>query len=261
MPKKHLRTGFENHDNQSHMDQQPMRDSISERQCDAFRYLSLWDPGDSHVLCDGCDILPETLQAISGGTKFGWAVLSWLKTIRWYKSDEPYQKDNRDYGITWIELLFNFRICTGPEIPVFVEQHTTVSSWVLPSSDQAQMLPMKLRNISAQIVILEGCVRQIQTLLGVRLTWGPKGKPPSLWHCGFFQRKNGFLRRPVVQFADVTMGELKRYLTSCSPSFNDMHEFETLGLLPLLPCEVVDLEPKARRKRYEQLLTIKRNRG
>ena len=262
MPKKHLRTGFDNlKKNQGHADQQPMRNPCSERQCDSFRYLSSWDPGDSHIFCDDCDIPPETLQAISGGTKFGWAVLSWLKTIRWYQSDEPYQKDNRDYGITWVELLFNFRICTGAEIPVFVEQHTTVSSWVMPSSDQAQMLPMKLKSISAQIVILEGCVRQIQTLLGVRLTWGPRGKPPSLWHCGFFQRKNGFLRRPVISFADETMGELKRYLTSCSSSFNDLHDFEMLGLRPPLPCEVVDLEPKARRKRYEQILAIKRNRG
>lgn len=150
-------------------------------------------------------------------------------------------------------------MCTGCEIPVFVEQHTIVSKWVLPSSEQAQLLPLKLRNIAAQIVILEGCVRQIQTLLGIKMTWGPKGKPPSLWHCGFYQRKNGYLRRPVIPFASETMGELKRFLAVCSPSFQDMHDFTILGMQQPTLRDVVDLEPKARRASYEKLLRIRRN--
>ncbi len=120
------------------------------------------------------------------------------------------------------------------------------------------LLPLKHRNISAQIVILEGCVRQIQTLVGTRLTWGPKGKPPSLWHCGFQQRKNGFLRRPVIQFATETMNELKRFLTSCSPSFNDLHDFDVLGLQQPTLIGIDDLEPRARRSLYERLLASKR---
>ena len=259
MPKKMCRTSGEYPITRADNSVEDPHQSADHSVHDAFAYLSSWDPGDMYVCCDDLHISDEVLQAVSGGTSFGWAVFSWLKTIRWLQSDESYCKNSADFGITWVELLFNFRVCTGCEIPVFVEQHTIVSRWVSPSSEQAQLLPLKLRNIATQIVILEGCVRQIQTLLGVKMTWGPKGKPPSLWHCQFFQRKNGFLRRPVIPFASDTMGELKRFLATCSPSFQDMHDFSVLGMQRPLLREVCDLEPKARRASYEKLLRLRRN--
>ena len=100
MPKKNLRTGYEHSTTQVDNKHDQQHEVPMDFSYDAFRYLSSWDPGSSHCLCDECDITNEMLQAISGGSTFGWAVFSWLKTIRWYKSDEPYKKDRSDYGIT-----------------------------------------------------------------------------------------------------------------------------------------------------------------
>ena len=225
----------------------------------AFDVLSNWDPQGPYFLCDLGDISDEILQAVSGGTKFAWAVWCWLSQLRWIQSNDPHSKSDSDYGVTWIELFTNFLTTTGVSVPIFVEQHTITPTWVWPDSDAASLLPLKLRCVAAQIAIFEGCVRQLQTLTGKRAVWGPRGKPPSLWHLGFFQRKNGFLRRPILPFACQTMGHLRNFLRSCSPSFHDVWNNGEPGLNPPPLRDVADLSPRARRKHYEGILRTLRN--
>ena len=177
-------------------------------------------------------------QIFPGGTIEQW------KKPGWIQSDDPHSKSDSDYGVTWIELFTNFLTTTGVSVPIFVEQHTITPTWVWPDSDAASLLPLKLRCVATQIAVFEGCVRQLQTLTGKRAVWGPRGKPPSLWHLGFFQRKNGFLRRPILPFACQTMGHLRNFLWTCSPSFHDVWNFGEPGLNPPPLRDVADLSPR-----------------
>ena len=252
MPTKKLSNDTSPNDGANEMDHAPQG---------AFDTLSTWAPEGPYQSVEMGGVSDEILQAMSGGSQFAWAVWCWLSKILWIQSDEPHTKSDTDFGITWVELLFNFQIVTGVSVPVFVEQHNIITTWVWPGSDTAALLPLKLKCVAAQIPILEGCIRQLQTLTGKRLTWGPRGKPPSLWHMGFFQRKNGFLRRPIIPCAYETMVHLRNFLQTCSPGFADLWHLPIPGCDPPPPIHLQDLDPRQRRKHYERCLAQRRNGG
>ena len=122
----------------------------------AFNLLSGWAPEGPYHAIELGEVSDEVLQAVSGGTKFASAIWWWLSKLKWIQSDDPHTKSDGDYGITWVELLFNFQTVTGLSVPVFIEQHKIISTWVWPDSDAAALLPMKLRCVAAQIPFLRG---------------------------------------------------------------------------------------------------------
>ena len=64
------------------------------------------------------DLTPEVAGCFSWGHKEGTAVYHWLQTVKW---QSPASSQD-DFGITYLELLFNFVLVTGCMLPVTISK-------------------------------------------------------------------------------------------------------------------------------------------
>ena len=169
----------------------------------AVDYLGSWDPSgvvSSPWTCPGDDVF----QAISSGAVFAKHVWYWLHTLRW--SGDSTRSPSTDWGVSWLELVVNFRLVTGCDIPIMLEwDHATASAeWLWPKDNRVNMLPFDVLGVARQIKVLSGCICQLERLGGKKLTFGKKGIPQSYWRFNFKTQKNGFLQRPAMLLSRLT---------------------------------------------------------
>lgn len=100
----------------------------------AVDYLGKWQPDTVTALPWSCPD-DSIFQAISSGAVFAKHVWFWLHTLRW--SDEQSKRPSTDWGVSWLELVINFRLVTRCDIPIMMEwDHATASAeWLWPSDD------------------------------------------------------------------------------------------------------------------------------
>ena len=125
---------------------------------------------------------------------------------------------SHDHGITFLELLTNFHIVTGAEIPVTVSRKGSVVKWVEFRSPQSIILPKRSRSASAQGVILAAIVQQLEQALSTKLFPIPKKIGiKTLSHLGHYdlQKRTGFVRRPQLLYQKETVQVVDAYLSDC----------------------------------------------
>lgn len=81
-----------------------------------------------------------------------------------------------DWGVSWLELVVNFRLVTGCDIPIMLEwDHATASAeWLWPTDDKVNLLPFGVLGVARQIKVLSGCICQLERLGGKKLTFGKR---------------------------------------------------------------------------------------
>ena len=225
----------------------------------AVEYLGSWDPDgvtSSSWSCPGDDVF----QAISSGAVFAKHVWYWLHTLRW--SSDSSRSSSYDWGVSWLELVVNFRLVTGCDIPIMLEwDHATASAeWLWPGDDRVNLLPFDVLGVARQIKVLSGCICQLERLGGKKLTFGKKGIPQTYWRFNFKTQKNGFLQRPAMLLSRLTAQVAFDYVSNATPSFSaDVVIPGETKVLHVPVGDLSELGTNERRKHYSKVL--KRVRG
>ena len=206
----------------------------------------------------------EIAQCCSWGAKIAYHVYAWIQTLRW-----PDNMDLRqhDHGITFLELLVNFHLVSGANIPVTVSRKGNVVHWVDFSSPKAVILPKRSRSASAQGVILAAIVQQLEQAFSTKMFPIPKKIGiKTLSHLGHYdlQKRTGFVRRPQLLHQKMTVEVVDKYLTECRNQNNFnlpllMNKYVLEMPRPIqcdIPSPIVDIQPGAvpyHRKRLKKL--------
>jgi len=236
---------------------QPQQVVPLEEQLSGRRLLMEWCP-ENHSKVAKIQVEPEMFQAITCGNIFGSAVWDWIHTISWNDDVSPVGRRSSDPGITWLELVVNFTLMTGMQVPLIYNRCGQIVSWMWHDDPQAEMLPKKARTVAAQVLIFAGVVRMLQSLSGSPILRGPRGEPSSLWHLGFRRKRNGFLRRPILMRHDETLEICSNYLQQCHPAWDDIFQFRTDKSLVLSEVSLPPVGPKERWNLYLRLLKVMR---
>ena len=210
------------------------------------------------------DMTLEIAQCCSWGSKIAYHVYSWVQTLRW-----PDNMDLRqhDHGITFLELLVNFHLVTGADIPVTISRKGSVVHWVDFRSPKAIILPKRARSASAQGVILAAIVQQLEQAMVMKMFPIPKKIGiKTLSHLGHYdlQKRTGFIGRPQLLHPKMTIEVVDKYLTECRnqnnfnlPLLMDKYVLEMPRPINCdLPSPLVDIQPGAvpyHRKKLKKL--------
>ena len=155
-----------------------------------------------------------------------------------------------------LELYANFTIVMGAQLPVTVCRKGSRLVWEHFDSASAHLQPKRSRAAIAQGVVLDSIVKQIEKALGLKF-WTMKKKTgiKTLSHLGqsFLQKRTGYIRRPSMLHADLTIELVDRFLHCCKDNHNynlEMVPKHFLQSLPkprdvVLPDPLVELTPEA----------------
>ena len=149
------------------------------------------------------------VQLLTSGADYTTAVETWSSLLTWPSDDEEL---HAFAGITHLELLFNFVVCTG-RIPHLGA--TGPSNGVDLLSAQGILQPLVLREVVVAFVLfIRGCERR----LGRKLLRGTSHRRiRSLEFVGFGASRKGFLQRPCMPKCGETIRCAQIVLSSSSP--------------------------------------------
>ena len=133
------------------------------REIAALRHLGAWLPTTPRII-PFTELTQQQAVCCNVGGRIADLVWQWLHTIQW--PDGP--SAPHDWGVSWLELLFNFYLCTGQRFPVRIEtvqgRKTQIQQYVPFDSNEAVARPLLFRVLEEQISHLT-C--RSDTILGV----------------------------------------------------------------------------------------------
>ena len=178
-------------------------------------YLTRWIPQWHGHELPIPDLTDETAQAICGGTRLAAYVHAWARTLKWPSIDSQRRDPATIWGISWLELLANFLIVTGEKIPIPISngRGKLTATFVQPETQEADVLPARLRAATQQTTTLIATAQTLSTLLGVNLLpWDRGRKATSLVRLGFKSTLTaGLSTRPIMLMQEQTLEEVWRY--------------------------------------------------
>ena len=144
----------------------------------------------------------------------------------------------------------------GAQLPVTVCRKGSRLVWGHFDSASAHLQPKRSRAAIAQGVVLDSIVKQIEKAFGMKFwTMRKKTGIKTLSHLGqsFLQKRTGYIRRPSMLHADLTIELVDRLLHCCKDNHNynmEMVPKHFLQSLPepldvVLPDPLVELTPEA----------------
>ena len=160
--------------------------------------LMHWKPVDVRVL--GFEEPTDNLGSYAWGTAFARSVCKWLHTLQW-----PSSKLANDPGITILELLINWIICTGNEQPIVVP-HDGKGPYAIQTSQQNPAVALLPYPWPKRIIAFDLALRQLQKITtGPILPWEQKAEVKCLMKFGPKKPQMGFVRRPILTFSRETL--------------------------------------------------------
>ena len=154
----------------------------------------------------------EIAGCVCWGAKAASEVLAWCKTLKWPPKGIP-SKD--DFGITYLELLVNFLLTTGKQVPVTVSKKQGVTVFCDFNDKSAIIQSSRARSATAQAVVLNAIVQQLAAYTQHDIIPVSKmSRVPSLQRLGYSQMrgKTGYKQRPQMLNNDLTLRVLEDFL-------------------------------------------------
>ena len=183
------------------------------------------------------DLAAAALQ----GTNLAHAIWLWAQTLQW--PVHPVQNNSvTHWGISWVEPLFNFVICTGFIVPIKVSGEGQMANYCPYFSDDASLLPTSNRAVGGLSFQFQAACRGIASLSNLSMFPSEtKQSCASLYHFGFRGKIPGFASRPVLRQQSRTMLAISEYIKSL-PSQKALS----------LPFPKLDLNPCVTFERYHE---------
>ena len=159
----------------------------------------------------------EIIKRSRWGTAHAGRLLCWLKTLKWPKHPEPIQPP---YGITWLELLINFLICTQQSVPVNCNTTGGPAKYRYITEDGEW--DHTVFSFGAFVPSFRLSIDQLQAMTTVQLIpVKSRIKIKSLRILAGLGHKQGIPLRPQLPSQRVTVKFLQEYLRL----HPDMHEY------------------------------------
>ena len=142
----------------------------------------------------------EDLANYTWGTAYAQSLCTWIKTLQW-----PTGKHPSDPGITILELLVNWLICSGMEQPAVVP-HEGKGPYAIQTSQQNPAVALLPYPWPKRVIAFDMALRQLQKLVtGSIMPWEQKADVKCLMKFGPKKPQKGFVRRPILTFASETL--------------------------------------------------------
>ena len=160
------------------------------------------------------ELSPQLALASLQGVRLAHAIWLWVSSLKWSTNEQQEGSSAIKWGISWLELYFNFHVTTGMTFPIKVEGQNKKVQYLNYFSPECRMLPDKLRSVGNQMLLLQYAIRQLENLTQI------KTMPPSMrWGCVSLKRLFGFLgksagvgTRPVMQQQHQTLQRVQQYM-------------------------------------------------
>eukprot|EP00438_Fugacium_kawagutii_P034630 Skav223586 [mRNA] locus=scaffold689:194848:199374:+ [translate_table: standard] len=223
---------------------------------DAVSFLASYKPeGHTQFATDEIPDM-ECFLACQQGAKLGMAVVFWLQSLLWPSDVQQKTDDASDWGISWLELFFDFHISTAMTFPIRVEGLKKQAKYVEFSSQEASLLPPQKRSPANQAFCLQKMISTIETISGLQFI--PKFKShkcSSLNHVNLQGKTTGIPRRPTLKHPDLTIQAVSEYFALCHGKLVQGHAFHCFTGQPSIDIpEVVDLPTDERCRLYQRLM-------
>ena len=163
------------------------------------------------------DLTIEIASCLSWGHKAGTAVYQWLQTVKW---QSPVSSQEDDFGITYLELLFNFVLVTGCMLPVTISKKSSATHFSEFHHPSSAIASKRARSAAAQGVVLIYIIRQLEMLLQVTLIPATRSIGiSSLLKLGYndMHKKTGFKQRPELLYGKETIAMMENFLKEKDP--------------------------------------------
>ena len=149
-----------------------------------------------------------------------------LTTIEW---SNPWYKRKDDWGISWLELFFNFCLCTRRFFPIRIEGRKKDSVYIDFHSDEALLNFGKKRAANMQTLCMERLIRALEKLQQCTLFPAFKSNQcKSLMRFGYAGKHTGIPCRPLMNKQIETMEWVRKFMVKAR---SEGH----LGQTPILP--------------------------
>lgn len=151
------------------------------------------------------------------GANLGKALVLWAGLLQW---PEDYgEADKNDWGMSWLELIFNFYIVTGRNLPIRLEGYGAKSVYIPYHGPQAILLPKSKRAASLQILTFRNLLQNMQSIESQNFFPSFKeSKCKSLQRLGHVCPVAGVPRRPIIPRQAETIVAVQRYIQSLNAS-------------------------------------------
>ena len=163
------------------------------------------------------DVPDDTFQMCLQSANLGKALFLWSRQLQW---PEDYKEhDKNDWGMSWLELIFNFYITTGYNLPIRTEGYGAKSVYISYQSPEALLLPKSKRAASLQILTFRNLLQNVQTI--EKQDFFPQfkeSKCKSLQRLGHCCPVAGVPRRPVIPRQEETLTAVRNYVISLKGS-------------------------------------------
>ena len=172
------------------------------------------------------ELSPHLALASLQGVRLAHAIWLWVSSLTWSTDVQQESSPAIKWGISWLELYFNFHVTTGMILPIKVEGQSKKVQYLNYFSPECRMLPDKLRSVGNQMLLLQYAIRQLENLTRT------KTMPPSMrWGCVSLKRLFGFLgksagvgTRPVMQQQNQTLQRVQQYMLSLKGARTFWHD-------------------------------------
>ena len=166
------------------------------------------------------------------------------------------EADKSDWGMSWLELVFNFYIVTGYNLPIRTEGSGAKSVYISYQSPEAILLPKAKRAASLQILTFRNLLQNLQTLIGdVFFPEFKESKCRSLQRLGHACPVAGVPRRPMIPRQEETITAVRQYIMSLQSSAALFQVIYIKDVQPTLQLKSIEDPPTdIRFKRYAQFM-------
>eukprot|EP00438_Fugacium_kawagutii_P019922 Skav203126 [mRNA] locus=scaffold3040:49685:51112:+ [translate_table: standard] len=222
---------------------------------EALTFMIAYAPSD-HVQF-ASDEIPdlEYFQACQQGAKLGMAVVFWLQTLKW-PPDVPKSGDSTDWGISWIELFFDFHVSTAMTFPIRIEGLKKQAKYVPLDHPDVALLPSQKKSPAYQAFCLQKMISTIETISGLKFMPHFKShKCSSLNRLGLQGKTAGVPRRPTLRYPEPTMLAVSNYFRYTDGKLVQSHAFDHFDGVPTVDIpDVTDLRTDERCRLYQRLM-------
>ena len=190
---------------------QPSNRNQDNEKKSAVKILYAWKV-DNYQPCPALSLTEESAGCMSWGVQSACEVLAWCQTLKWPPKGIP-SKD--DFGITYLELLGNFLVTTGKQVPITISKKNGMTEFCDVNDSKAVIQSNRARSATAQAVVLNAILQQLATYVQHEIIPVSKlFRVPSLMRLGYSQMrgKTGYKQRPEMWNNALTLQVLEEFL-------------------------------------------------
>lgn len=226
-----------------------------------FEFLETFDQ-PAYKSLEGQVLEQDAYHACFQGANLARAVHQWCESLRWPTDilDNPGYNRKDDWGISWLELLFNFCFWSQMCFPIRKSGRSIDSCYISFNSEEALLAYAAKRAVHMQTLCMEGMIRSLENLQDKEIFPSfDSNQCKSLIRFGYNGKHTGIPCRPIMLYPKETMQWVRKYMHQARIKGSLTDPFKIPMSQPCIVCDhIEELSAEERWKKYFQQQDIKR---